>query len=128
MVTTHQPLKFLMESNQLIGKLAKWALILQKYDFDIIHRVGRLNWDVDGLNQNPSFSEKDTIVAEWHGKVNLEVVSRWHAFTYLCTLLECSRDVPQGNTSGGNSHNDDDEPENNNALDIHLDLPIMAYL
>ncbi len=43
MVTTHQPLKFLMESNQLIGKLAKWVLILQKYDFDIVHKVGRLN-------------------------------------------------------------------------------------
>jgi hypothetical protein len=71
MVTTHQPLKFLMESNQLIGKLAKWVLILQKYDFDVVHKVGRLNWDVDGLNQNPSFSEKDTIVAKWHGKVNL---------------------------------------------------------
>jgi hypothetical protein len=26
--TDHQPLKFLMESDQFIGKLAKWALIL----------------------------------------------------------------------------------------------------
>jgi hypothetical protein len=37
-------------------------------------------------------------------------------------------DVPQGNTSSGNSHNDDDELEGNGALDIHLDLPVMAYL
>ncbi len=37
-------------------------------------------------------------------------------------------DVPQGNTGSGNSHSDDDELEGNGALDIHLDLPIMAYL
>jgi len=28
----------------------------------------------------------------------------------------------------GNSHIDDDEPEGNSALDIHLDLLVMAYL
>jgi hypothetical protein len=31
--TNHQPLKWLMESDKLIGKLAWWALILQEYDF-----------------------------------------------------------------------------------------------
>jgi hypothetical protein len=29
---------------------------------------------------------------------------------------------------GGNSHNDNDELEGNSALDIHLDLHVMAYL
>jgi hypothetical protein len=29
---------------------------------------------------------------------------------------------------GGNSQNEDDELEGNNALDIHLDLPVMAYI
>jgi hypothetical protein len=28
----------------------------------------------------------------------------------------------------GNSHIDDDEPEGNSALDIHLDVLVMAYL
>jgi hypothetical protein len=28
----------------------------------------------------------------------------------------------------GNSHSDDDEPKGNGALDIHLYLPVMAYL
>jgi len=30
--------------------------------------------------------------------------------------------------SSGNSHSDNDGPESNGALDIHLNLPIMAYL
>ncbi len=37
-------------------------------------------------------------------------------------------DVPQGNMCGGNSQSDNDEPKGNSALDIHLDLLIMAYL
>jgi hypothetical protein len=51
---------------------------------------------------------------------------RWHASTYLCTLLGCYGDVPQGNTGGGN-------PKvimmkGSTTMEIHLDLPIMAYL
>jgi hypothetical protein len=33
LVTDHQPLKWLMESNKLTGMFARWALILQEYDF-----------------------------------------------------------------------------------------------
>jgi hypothetical protein len=46
LVIDHQPLKFLMESNQLIGKLAKWAFIFREYDFDIVSRAGKVNRDV----------------------------------------------------------------------------------
>jgi hypothetical protein len=42
-------------------ELVRWALILHEYDFDIVHRVGRVNWNVDGLNQKPSSNEEDTI-------------------------------------------------------------------
>ncbi len=42
LITNHQFLKFLMES-VIIGKLAKCAFILQEYDFDIIHRLSRVN-------------------------------------------------------------------------------------
>ncbi len=60
MVIDHQPLKFLMESNQLTRKLVRWAFILQEYDFDIVHKASRVNHEVDGLSQNPSTSEEDT--------------------------------------------------------------------
>jgi hypothetical protein len=40
----------LIELNNLIKKLIKWAFhILHEYDFDIVHRVGKVDWDVDGL-------------------------------------------------------------------------------
>jgi hypothetical protein len=37
-------------------------------------------------------------------------------------------DVPKGNTNNGDSHNDDDEPGENGAMDIHIYLLVMAYL
>jgi len=108
--------------------LAKWALILHEYNFDIVHKVDRVNRDANGLSWNPSSSEKDTIGAKRHGEVDLEAIPRWHAFTYMCILLRCFGDVPQGNTSNENSHSDNDEPEGNGALDIHLGLFVIAYL
>ncbi len=67
------------------------------------------------MSRNLSSNEEDTIGARWHGEVDLEVVPRWHAFAHLCTLLGCSRDVPQGNTGGGNFKSDDDEPKGSSA-------------
>ncbi len=87
--------------------MARWALILQEYDFDIIYRHGRVNRDADGLNQNPSSNEEDTIGACWHGDVDLEAISRWHAFAYLCTFLGCYGDVPQTNVDDGDPHDVD---------------------
>jgi hypothetical protein len=42
-----------MEFDKLIGKLARWALILQEYDFQVVHKLEVTNLDVDGLSQNP---------------------------------------------------------------------------
>ncbi len=50
LVIDHQPLKWLMEFDKLMGKLARWALILQEYDFQVVHRPGVTNLDVDGLS------------------------------------------------------------------------------
>jgi hypothetical protein len=41
--------------------LTIWAFILQNYDFDIIHKVGMVNWDANGLSQNPSSNKDNTI-------------------------------------------------------------------
>jgi hypothetical protein len=76
----------------------------------------------------PKFFKEDTIGVEQHGEVDLKAMPRWHVFTYMCTLLGCSRDVPQGNKGGGNFQSDNEEPKGNNALDIHLNLLVMAYL
>ncbi|PTQ43569.1 hypothetical protein MARPO_0024s0079, partial [Marchantia polymorpha] len=59
LVTDHQSLKWLMESDKLTGKLALWALILQEYNFQVVHRPGVANLDANGLSRNPCTSQED---------------------------------------------------------------------
>ena len=44
LATDHQPLKRLMESDKLTEKLARWALLLQEYDFEVVHRQECRTW------------------------------------------------------------------------------------
>ena len=76
-----------MESSKLTGELARWALILQEYDFQVVHRLGVANLDADGLSRNPCTSQDDDTGARWHGKVDEEVVPGWHASAFLCLLI-----------------------------------------
>jgi len=75
-----------MESDKLTRKLARWALILQEYDFQMVHRPGITNLDADGLSWNPCTSQEDNTGARWHGEVDEEMVSGWHASAFLCLL------------------------------------------
>jgi phospholipid-translocating ATPase len=57
LVTNHQPLKwFLMGSDKLTRKFARWVLILLEYDFQVVHRRGVANLDANGLSRNPCTS------------------------------------------------------------------------
>ena len=47
LVTDHQPLEWLLTSNKLTGKHARWAIILQEYDFKIVHRPGLKHANAD---------------------------------------------------------------------------------
>lgn len=55
----HQPLKWFMESDKLIYKFVRWALLLKEHDVEIVHRVGTSNLDANGVSRNPSPSEED---------------------------------------------------------------------
>jgi len=86
LVTDHQPLKWLMESNKLTGKLARWALILHEYDFQVVHKPRVANLNADGLSRNPCTSQEDNTGVRWHGEVDEEMVPGWHASAFLCLL------------------------------------------
>jgi len=88
LVTDHQPFKWLMESDKLIGKLARWALILHEYDFQVVHKPGVANFDANGLSRNPCTNLKDNIGARWHGEVDEEMGARL-ACIDLFALVRC---------------------------------------
>ena len=62
LVTDHQPLEWLMNNQTLRGKNARWAMILQEFDFTIRHRAGKQQQHVDGLSRNPvTEGERETV-------------------------------------------------------------------
>jgi len=52
-----------MKFDLFIKNLAKWALILKAYDFDIVHKVSKVNQNVNCLSQNPCSNEENIISA-----------------------------------------------------------------
>ena len=59
LVTDHYHLRWLMKSDKLTSKLAKWALLLQEYDFEVIHCIGITKLDADGPSCSPSPFDED---------------------------------------------------------------------
>ena len=78
-----------MEFDKLIGKLARWALSLQEYDFEVVCWFGITNLDANGLFRNPSPLEEDLAGAKWHGDYDKELVPGLHVAAYL-TLMSGS--------------------------------------
>jgi len=59
LVTDHKPLLWLMSSSHLTGQYARWALALQEFDFDVIHRAGVDHTNVDVLSRMPLPTDAD---------------------------------------------------------------------
>ncbi|KAE8976799.1 hypothetical protein PR001_g25316 [Phytophthora rubi] len=53
LVTDHAALNWLMTSKDLTGRVHRWALQLQEYDFEIVYRPGKDSFVVDALSRAP---------------------------------------------------------------------------
>ena len=53
--TDHHSLVWLMRFRNLEGQLARWLEELSQYDFQLIHRPGRLHGNADGLSRQTSY-------------------------------------------------------------------------
>ena len=61
LVTDDEPLKWLMTTHELTGKLARWSLLLQEYDFTVVHRAGTDNVNADCLSRYPRTSTDNAL-------------------------------------------------------------------
>ena len=128
LVTDHQPLRWLMESSKLRGKLARWALILQEYDFQVVHRSGVTNLDADGLSRNPCEDETDDTGARWHGETDEEVVPGWHASAYLCLMASSGVEDPDSTSTVTKDAFLVDGEDQDGSHDIYMDERVLEYL
>ena len=51
MQTEHQCLKWLDCLKENNGRLTRWILVLQRYDFQVVYRSGKANDNADGLSK-----------------------------------------------------------------------------
>ena len=54
--TDHNAVRWLMNIREPTGRLARWALLLQQYDFEIVHRSGKSNGNADALSRREYYS------------------------------------------------------------------------
>ena len=120
LVSDHKPLQWHMELDKLTDKLAMWALLLQEYDLEVVHRVGITNQDAYGLSRNPSPSDGDLTRTRWHRDCDQEAVPCWHAVAYL-TLFYFSNAVVEVPMQG--SDYEIDRPQA--IADIWEDLSVL---
>ena len=50
MYTDHSVLKYLVNKLVLGGRICRWLLLFQEYDFEVIIKLGHLNADPDHLS------------------------------------------------------------------------------
>lgn len=52
-VTDHRPLTWLFNAKDPGGRLVRWRLKLEEYDYEIVFKPGRINCNVDALSRYP---------------------------------------------------------------------------
>jgi len=53
LITDHQALQWLMQTKDLSGKLARWAISIQGFDFEVVYRPGCIHERADALSRAP---------------------------------------------------------------------------
>ena len=61
MFTDHSALKYLVNKPVLGGRICRWLILFQEYDFEIIVKLGRLNLGPDHLSRLKSGEEPTSL-------------------------------------------------------------------
>jgi len=83
--TEHQPIKWLMTNDKLTSKLARWALILQEYEFKVIHRPGITHQNMNTMSQRPLPTFQNFLEVKQDFD-RIPIIHVFYAFNYFALL------------------------------------------
>jgi hypothetical protein len=78
----HQPLQWILTNSKLMGKLARWALMLSEFDFEVVHKPGVDN-EMDCLSRFPQGETHDSTGVRQEGDLEEAAVLTWPAASCL---------------------------------------------
>ena len=82
--TDHRALEWLQNSREKNGRLTRWSLALQPYDFHIVYRKGPENGNADGLSRafdDNDMLPNDCVAGEGRGSVK-DSATHLHTYPY----------------------------------------------
>ncbi|GBG91526.1 hypothetical protein CBR_g52560, partial [Chara braunii] len=81
LVTDHEPLLALKKLTNYTGKIGRWAVRLQEYDFDIVHRKTERHGNADGLTRLHRPAKVSSVLLILLGFVSQKEMPRYQAFS-----------------------------------------------
>ena len=97
-LTDHKSLEWLLTTNTHEGRLARWALRLQEFDYTIKHRAGTLQVVADALSRLPSSQPPSPPVKRPQHDPAFLSLSVTPKPSDICSLPSCDKPIPP-NTS-----------------------------
>ena len=89
LITDHRPLVWLHNIKSLTSRLARWREKLRDYDYEVIHKPGRVNSNADALSRNPVLCFQETFQTMTHASASeLE-----RCIARLFVISEAARDA-----------------------------------
>ena len=98
----HKPLEWL-QTQKAIGRLWRWDVLIQEYDFDIKYRMGRENTNADALSRmNPCNNDNEYAVTKIQRDLDLEELRRGQMNDeIICKVITELQTVPRENQFTG---------------------------
>jgi transposase InsO family protein len=94
-LTDHKSLQWLLTTKTHQGRLARWALRLQEFDYTITHRAGPLQVVADALSRLPTNQpEPDTFPEDETGPAFVHISLSTHNSQHICALHSCAKEIP----------------------------------
>lgn len=103
-ITDHQSLKWLTTLESPTGRVARWSLYLQQFDFKVLYRKGKLNKVADALSRNNKIrheEEENDDMQEMIVVASTEIKEGWYN-RVKTGVLKSPRQYPEFCIKNGN--------------------------